>query len=246
MLKQRPTLDITCSNRYQVRAHVDKVISHFIQSARDNIAELYDLHRFESATEHLEFIDSLLADNKYPFPVAEHVEGGVRGPNPMQRELKAANTWPASTVLCCRSNPVVIYIKFYHRANNHSKYANGFYNSMIDDKDGHIPSPLIMYTCTVLRHALLEWQKNKGVYPKAFKSKLKADRPDHSNYFNHKNDGGKNASCCAATGRKLLTSPGIADTYTFLMNTWNTLPESYPQRVYKNTLATVKRQIQQA
>jgi len=47
-------------------------------------------------------------------------------------------------------------------------------------------------------------------------------------------------------GRKLLTSPGIADTYTFLMNTWNTLPESYQQRVYNNTLATVKRQIQQA
>ena len=30
------------------------------------------------------------------------------------------------------------------------------------------------------------------------------------------------------------------------MNTWNTLPESYQQRVYKNTLATFKRQIQQA
>jgi hypothetical protein len=30
------------------------------------------------------------------------------------------------------------------------------------------------------------------------------------------------------------------------MNTWNTLPESYQQRVYNNTLATVKRQIQQA
>ena len=54
------------------------------------------------------------------------------------------------------------------------------------------------------------------------------------------------ASCWAATGCKLLTSPGIADTYTFLMNTWNTLPESYQQRVYNNTLATVKCQIQQA
>jgi hypothetical protein len=30
------------------------------------------------------------------------------------------------------------------------------------------------------------------------------------------------------------------------MNTWNTLPESYQQRVYKNTLVTFKRQIQQA
>jgi len=47
-------------------------------------------------------------------------------------------------------------------------------------------------------------------------------------------------------GRKLLTSPGVADTYTFLMNTSNTLPERYTQRVYKNTLATVKRQIQLA
>jgi hypothetical protein len=102
-----------------------------------------------------------------------------------------------------------------------------------------------MFTCTALRHALLEWQKNKGVHPKASKSKLKVDRPDLSNYFNCKNDVGKIASCCAVTGRKLLTPPRVADTYTFLMNTWNTLPESYQQRVYNNTLATVKRQIQQ-
>jgi hypothetical protein len=117
---------------------------------------------------------------------------------------------------------------------------------MIDDEDGHIPSPQIMVTCTALRHALLEWQKNKGVHPKASKSKVKADRPGRSNYFNCKNDGGKIASCCAVTGRQLLTPPRVADTYTFLINTWNTLPESYQQRVYNNTLATVKRQIQQA
>jgi len=117
---------------------------------------------------------------------------------------------------------------------------------MINDKDGHIPSPLIMCTCTALRHALLESQKNKGVHPKASKSKLKADRPHCSNYFNHKNDGGKIASHCTVTGGKLLTSPGIADMYTLLINTWNTLPESYQQRVYNNTLATVKRQFQQA
>jgi hypothetical protein len=97
-----------------------------------------------------------------------------------------------------------------------------------------------------LRHALLESQKNKGVHPKGSKSQLEVDRPDSSNYFNCKNDGGKIISCCAVTGRKLLTSPGVADTYTFLMNPWNTLPESYQQRVYNNTLATVKRQIQQA
>jgi hypothetical protein len=55
---------------------------------------------------------------------------------------------------------------------------------MIDDKDGHIPSPLIMFTCTALRLALLEWQKNKGVHPKASKSRLTTGRPDRSNYFN--------------------------------------------------------------
>jgi hypothetical protein len=107
MLKQRPTLDITRSNWYQVRAQVDKVKSHFIQSARDNIAELYDLHRFESTAERLEFIDSLLADNKYLFPIAERVEGGVRGPNATQRESKAANEWLASTLLPGGSNPAV-------------------------------------------------------------------------------------------------------------------------------------------
>jgi len=139
-----------------------------------------------------------------------------------------------------------MYNRLYHRANNRGKYADGFYNSMINDKDGNIPSPLIMFTCTALRHALLEWQKNKGVHPKASESKVKADRPDRSDYFNQKNDGGKIASCCTVTGHKLLTSPGVADTYTFLMTTWNTLPESYQQRVYNNTLATVKRQSQQA
>jgi len=117
---------------------------------------------------------------------------------------------------------------------------------MINDKYGHIPSPLIMFTCTALRHALLQWQKNKGVHPKASKSKLKPERPDCSNSFNHRNYGGKNALCCAAMDPKLLTSPGVADMYTFLMNTWNTLPESYQQRMCNNTLATVKRQIQQA
>jgi len=130
--------------------------------------------------------------------------------------------------------------------NNCSKYADEFYNSIIDNKDGHIPSRLIIFRCTALRHALLEWQKNKGVHPKASNSKLKANRPNSSNYFNYQNDGGKIASCCAVMGCKLLTSPGIADTYTFLMNTWDTLLESYQQRVYKNTLATVKHQIQQA
>jgi len=107
MLNLRPTVDITSSNRYQVRAQVDKVKSHFIQSVRDNIAELYDLHPFESAAERLEFIDSLLADNKYFFPVAELVKGGVRSPNPTQRESNADSDWLASTVLPGGDNPAV-------------------------------------------------------------------------------------------------------------------------------------------
>jgi len=107
MLKQRPTLDNTHSDQHQVGTHIDMVKSHFIQSARDNIAELDDLHRFGSAAERLEFIDSPLADNKYLFPVAEHVEGGVCSPNPTQRESKATDKWPACTLLPGGSNPAV-------------------------------------------------------------------------------------------------------------------------------------------
>ena len=125
--------------------------------------------------------------------------------------------------------PQFICIKCYHRANNCGKYADVFYMSMIDVMHGHIPSPLILFTCTALRHALVEWQKNKGVHTKASNLKLKEDRPDHSNYVNYKYDVGKNASCHAATGRKLLTLSGVADTYTSLMNTWNTLLECYQQ-----------------
>ena len=57
---------------------------------------------------------------------------------------------------------------------------------MMDGKGGHIPSPLIMFSCPALCHPLLEWQKNTGVHPKDSKSKLKADRPDPSNCFNYK------------------------------------------------------------
>jgi len=68
--KQLPTVNITCSGQHQVRPQVNKARSHFIQLAEENIAELYDLPRIESATERLEFIDSLLADNKYLISVA--------------------------------------------------------------------------------------------------------------------------------------------------------------------------------
>jgi len=111
MPKQRPTSDITRSNQYQVRSQVDTVKSHFIQSARDNITENYDLHRFESATERLEIIQSLLGHNKDHFPVAECVEGGVHSPNPTQRELIAADEWPASTLLPGGNNPAVYVLQ---------------------------------------------------------------------------------------------------------------------------------------
>ena len=142
--------------------------------------------------------------------------------------------------------PEFIYIQLYPPANNCSKYADAFHNSMSDDKDIHIPSPLLMFTCNALRHALLECQKSNSVYPKASKSKLKEDRPDCSNYFNSMNDGHASTSCCASTGRKSLTPPRVGDKYTILMNSSNLLPGSYQQRVYKTTLATVTRQIQQA
>ena len=106
-----------------------------------------------------------------------------------------------------------IYLKLYHRGNNHGKYADGFCESMIDDEDGHIPGPLILFTCTALRHALLECEQNNGFHLKACKSKLKAHSPDRLNYFKYKNDCRKNSSCCSPMGRKLLTSAGVAQTY---------------------------------
>jgi len=63
MLMQRPTLDITCSNQYHVRAQVDNVKNYFIHSVKDTIEDSNHLHRFESDAECLEFIDSPLADN---------------------------------------------------------------------------------------------------------------------------------------------------------------------------------------
>jgi len=97
-----------------------------------------------------------------------------------------------------------------------------------------------------LRHPFRKWQKNKVDHPNASKPKLNAGRPDHSNYFNYKNDAGKDISCCVATGHKLLTMPGVGETYTILMNTWNTQPESCQPRVYTSTTAIFKRQIRQA
>ena len=106
MLKQQPTLDIIHSNQYLAQVHVEMATSHFIRLARDIRAELDNLHDFHSTAEHLELIAPLLAHNQFHFPVAERVEGGVCSPNPTQRESKACNTMPASTLLsgrCYRS-----------------------------------------------------------------------------------------------------------------------------------------------
>jgi hypothetical protein len=45
---------------------------------------------------------------------------------------------------------------------------------------------------------------------------------------------------------KMITMPGVADTDTFVMNAWNTLPERYSCSVSNNTLASFKGQIQLA
>jgi hypothetical protein len=90
MLKQQPTLVPTQSNQYKVQAPVNNNKYHFIQSAREHIAEHYGLHLFEFTAEHLEFIDSLLADNKYRFLVAEHVEEFVYSPKPTHSNFKAS------------------------------------------------------------------------------------------------------------------------------------------------------------
>jgi hypothetical protein len=82
--------------------------------------------------------------------------------------------------ILAESIPGFLYSKFYHWVNNRSKYGDRFENSMINDKDGHILLPLIIFTCTLLRQDLLKRQNNKGVHPKASKSKLKVDRPDGS------------------------------------------------------------------
>jgi hypothetical protein len=100
-------------------------------------------------------------------------------------EMRLANGWRHHYFLV-ESFPQSIDIKFYHWVNNGGRYADGFYNSMIYGKDSHTPSALIMFACTVLHHAFLEWKNNKGVYPKASKSRPKAGRPDRSNHFKHK------------------------------------------------------------
>jgi hypothetical protein len=123
------------------------------------MAELYDLHHFKSDAEHLEFIDSLLEDNKYLFPIAKCVEGGIYTVQIQRREFRKllANGQHQLDFLA-EAIPRFIYIEFYHQANNRIKYADGFHNSMIDGKDGQITSPQILVTCNPLSHALREWQ----------------------------------------------------------------------------------------
>jgi hypothetical protein len=133
----------------------------------------YNLHQFESATEHLEFIDPLPENHLYLFPVAECVEGGECSPNPLEEVSKAANKWPASTFPPGQCNRGCSIIKFYHWVNNFVSYADGFFNSMIDDKHIYIPSPLLKLTCMSLPNVLLAWENNKGVTLTTCKSLVK-------------------------------------------------------------------------
>jgi len=60
-------------------------------------------------------------------------------------------------------------IKVHHRTITSGKYAAGCDDSLIDDKNSHIHRSLIMFIFNTVRHALLEWQKNKGVHPNCSK-----------------------------------------------------------------------------
>jgi hypothetical protein len=64
----------------------------------------YNLHHCISDSEFLEFIDLLQAGNQYLFPVAEHVKGGVHGPNSIQRMWITANKWTESSLLAAGGN----------------------------------------------------------------------------------------------------------------------------------------------
>jgi len=68
-----------------------------------------------------------------------------------------------------------------------------------------------------LLNVLLEWHKNKGVGPKASKSKLNADSPDGSNDFTYQNDFCKNASTFDAMGPTMFTLPDVVHAYTFFL-----------------------------
>jgi hypothetical protein len=99
MQKHRPSLGVKRSNWHQVRVQLNKIQSHSIQSAWDNNVALYDVHRFESAGEHLELIDFILPNNKYHLTVVKCVAGGESDPIPLQSESQAANELPEFTLL---------------------------------------------------------------------------------------------------------------------------------------------------
>ena len=84
------------------------------------------------------------------------------------RELRTNSPGPLSFPV--EAIPGFIYIMFDHCVHKRSTSADGLCNSMIEDTDSHILLPLIMSTCSMLPHVLVEWQKNKDVHPEASKS----------------------------------------------------------------------------
>jgi hypothetical protein len=113
MLNQWPTLNITCSNQYQVQTYVDICTSHFSQLTKDNIAEHYDLHCLEFDAETFVFIHSGLADSKYHLHVAKRVDGGVYTQYPMLGVSIAVNEWAASSFVAGGSTPGVYLCEIF-------------------------------------------------------------------------------------------------------------------------------------
>jgi hypothetical protein len=73
----------------------------------DNIAEHYDHHRYESAAEHVEFSNSLLAHIENISAVAKRIKRDVHGQNPMQREFESDTQLLVSTLHPCEGIPAM-------------------------------------------------------------------------------------------------------------------------------------------
>jgi len=195
----------------------------------DQNAECYDFHRIECDAERFELNDSFLANKKYLFLVAEHVDGGVCGPNPMPGESKAANKWPASTLLSGRSHDggnlnqilsldkkpqSLLWLTIYF----HGRQQGWSYSLATNHVDlyGILPcSP--------------EVAKEQCCISECFQVTLKVDRPVRSNYIKDNNDGGKITCCWAAMGCILFTPPAVADTNTLSIYPRNAILDSYQQ-----------------
>jgi len=181
MLIQWPPVYIRCTNWYPIRAQVNMFKSQSFPSAQGKIAEYNDVHCSESDADHLEFMHSRQVDNQYISPAAENVDVVYTVHNVGRESRKPHTTSQRPLYIQVQAIRGYIYLKLTHQVNSWSQLAYGLYNCMIDDNDGHIPLPLVMFTCTTMRHALQKWKQNNGVPVKASKSMQKSDRLESSN-----------------------------------------------------------------